>query len=290
MSCALRAARGDASGDVACACGLSLARTERGFFTAHSDGPGADYPEDGNEVFFELEEKSFWFRHRNRVLLALLERFAPGGPVWDIGGGNGFQALAFERAGVDCVLVEPGPRGCANASRRGVHVVIQARLEDLELPDAHLAAASFLDVLEHLDDPAPLLRETARALVPGGRVYVTVPAYEALWSEADDYAEHKRRYTSASLERDLSRGGLELEHLTHYFQPLVLPIALLRALPSRLRKLRGASAPRTGEEEHSDGGLAERAIVALLERELAAIAAGRRLRVGASIVAVARKA
>ncbi len=246
--CALALERGgDRRGSLRCQrCELALERSPRGYLEAAGEGE-ASYPEDGNEVFFALEERSFWFRHRNAVLLALVERFSPGGAIWDVGGGNGFQAWALERAGFKSVLVEPGARGCANAISRGTPVVLRAQLQELGLRDGQIGAASFFDVLEHLEHPDPLLREAARALEPGGRVYVTVPAYELLWSEADDYAEHKTRYTAKRLRRLFGRAGLEVEYLSYYFQALALPIFALRTVPSVLRRALGRSAPRTME-------------------------------------------
>ena len=40
-----------------------------------------------------------------------MRRFPPPGTVFDVGGGNGFVTLAIQNAGMDAVLVEPGPEG-----------------------------------------------------------------------------------------------------------------------------------------------------------------------------------
>ncbi len=270
------------------ACGIRLAADGEGVLRPEAREAAPDYPEDGNARFFALEERSFWFRHRNEVIRALVERLPPGGPLWDVGGGNGFQAVALARAGIPTVLVEPGPAGCRNARRRGAEVVVLASLEGLGLPDAHLGGVSFFDVLEHLDDPGAILREARRVLAPGGRVYVTVPAYRALWSEADDYAEHKTRYTASRLTALLEGAGLAAEYVSYYFQPLVVPIFLLRSVPSAMRRLAGRAAPRVGEDEHQGDGLAARAVEALLARERAHLASGGRQAFGASLIAVAR--
>jgi hypothetical protein len=50
------------------------------------------YPEEGNEACFEVEDHSFWFRHRNDCIRELVRNFQPKGkgPIFDVGGGNGF--------------------------------------------------------------------------------------------------------------------------------------------------------------------------------------------------------
>ena len=37
------------------------------------------YPEEGNEACFEIEDQSFWFRHRNNCIRELVMNFPPRG-------------------------------------------------------------------------------------------------------------------------------------------------------------------------------------------------------------------
>ena len=54
------------------------------------------YPEEGNEDYFQIEEKSFWFQHRNQCLGKVMKRYPPEGLLFDIGGGNGFVSKGLE--------------------------------------------------------------------------------------------------------------------------------------------------------------------------------------------------
>jgi hypothetical protein len=47
------------------------------------------FPEHGNAACLQVEDRSFWFRHRNRRVESAVRRFAPKGALPDIGGGNG---------------------------------------------------------------------------------------------------------------------------------------------------------------------------------------------------------
>jgi SAM-dependent methyltransferase len=191
------------------------------------------YPGNANEVCFQIEDRSFWFTHRNDCILEAVRRFPPGGPLFDIGGGNGFVAAALQSLGLDIVLVEPGS-GARNALARGVRNVVSATLEDACFFPHSLPAAGLFDVVEHVRDQAAFLRSLHERLIPGGRLYCTVPAFMALWSDADEHAGHYRRYNRKTLTEALRLSGFEIEFVSYFFTWLALPILLVRSLPSRI--------------------------------------------------------
>jgi ubiquinone/menaquinone biosynthesis C-methylase UbiE len=237
-----------------------------------------------------VEDDSFWFLHRNEAIASMLERFPPAGPLWDIGGGNGFQARELQTRGWQVVLVEPGAEACALARKRGVEHVFQATLQSLAVPDQLLAAASLFDVIEHVAEPSGLLGELRRVLRPGGLLFVTVPAHDWLWSGADDDAEHHRRYCEAALRRELAAADLEPLYTSYYFAPLLPVVLLLRALPYRLGLARrGESLSMdAARREHGRGSLGARVMSGLLRMELPVLSRGR-LGFGASLIGVARR-
>ena len=250
--------------------------------------PVISYPEDGNALCRQLEEDSFWFRHRNECLLAAFGRLPPEGAVYDVGGGNGFVARALQDAGYDTTLVEPGPVGAQNARSLGVKQVIQGTIDTAGLAPGSLPAVGIFDVLEHMPDEAGFLDSLRRFLRPAGRLYLTVPAYTALWSVEDDAAGHHRRYDRRSLSAALGRAGFEIEYLSHFFWLLPLPILLLRVLPSRLGLRRAADADTAGREHGAGGGLLNRILAAALAFEPRVVAAGRSIPFGGSLLCVAR--
>jgi len=191
------------------------------------------YPEEGNEVCFQVEDASYWFQHRLGCIRTILGQFPPAGTLYDIGGGNGYVAAALQADGTDVALIEPGP-GARNALRRGVRNVIHATLEDARLQPNSLPAAGAFDVVEHIPDAGAFLRGIRAVLAPGGRFYCTVPACPTLWSEEDVRAGHFQRYTRATLVRTLQEAGFTVEFVTYFFTWLTLPVLLFRVLPSRL--------------------------------------------------------
>jgi SAM-dependent methyltransferase len=265
----------------------NLHRGADGLWVAGTRSP-VSYPLEGNRRYLEIEDDSFWFRHRNACILAATRALPPGGMIFDVGGGNGVVSLALHRAGFDVVLVEPGPEGARNAHARGIETVACCSLEDAGIRPHALPAVGLFDVLEHLEDDVGFMQEVARLLTPGGRVYLTCPAYGFLWSVEDDYAGHRRRYTRRSLGATLGSAGFSVEFSTYVFSLLPLPIFLLRALPSWLGLRSIASRQQEAREHRPLPGLLANLLNGVLAGELEAIRRRVALPFGGSCLAVAR--
>jgi SAM-dependent methyltransferase len=268
----------------------NLEQTNDGQWRSKST-PEISYPDWGNEACFQVEDSSFWFRHRNACILEAMRQYPPSGPVFDIGGGNGFVAKGMQDAGLDVVLLEPGVNGAKNAQRRGIRSVICAALEDVGFLRGSLPAVGLFDVVEHIRDDRHLLAKLRDLLSPGGRAYITVPAYNALWSQEDIDAGHQRRYSRLGLANLLSNTGFSVNFLTGFFQFLPLPIFAARVIPYRLGLARAADASEASsqmKQQHVlSNGTASHILGWLQRREVARIRARKGTYYGASWLAVA---
>lgn len=268
------------------ACHLTL--DPKGYWVANHE-QALSYPEEGNSLCFSLEDDSFWFRHRNEVIVEMLRQFPPNGVLFDVGGGNGYVAAGAERAGFPTVLVEPGRTGAENARQRGLQNVICATTEDCGFPSGSLDAVGLFDVLEHIPDDLGFLRSLNCLMRPGGRFYLTVPAFQWLWSREDEHAGHHRRYTRKSLSRVLQTAGFDVEYVSYFFWFLPLPVLVLRSLPSRLGWCKGPTVQSAQREHSSRGGLTGRLVDRALAWELDRIHSRKFIPAGNSCLAVARK-
>ena len=214
-----------------------------------------------------------------------------GGTIFDIGGGNGFVARGLLDAGFDTVLLEPGAAGAHNAQQRGVPQIICATTETAQLRDDSLPAAGLFDVIEHIEDDVAFLASLRRKVRRGGRLYATVPAYQALWSKDDVHAGHFRRHTRASIARTMVSAGFATDFTTHIFRPLPVPIFLFRTLPDRLGLASGRAKKKRNESEHQvSGGAISHALDRILASEVGEISAARPMRFGGSCLVVAHAA
>lgn len=251
------------------------------------DARDVSYPEEGYGNNFKLEGQSFWFKHRNDCIVETLHRFPPRGIIYDVGGGNGYVTKAIINHGYDAILVEPGMEGAHNAKSRGLHPIICSTLEGAGFYEESLPAIGIFDVLEHIKDDGKFLRELKTLLIPDGRLYITVPAYNALWSSEDDIAGHYRRYTKKELENKLKQAGYEVEYSTYFFILLMIPILLFRTFPSRIGLRKSTDHKRYQKEHETGSGLINLPLRAYLNMELNIIKNGS-IRLGASFMVVAK--
>lgn len=186
--------------------------------------------------------------------MEFVSRFHRDGMFLDVGGGNGYVAKALIAAGIHCVLVEPGVDGALAARSRAVEPVICARLEDVNLPCGCSASVGLFDVLEHIEDEAAALKLIHSILEPSGRLFLTVPSYQFLYSSEDDVAGHFRRYTIPHLRRVLAKSNFRIEFSSYIFTPLPPLIFLTRTITTRLG-MRHAENHETAGSEHTPGTL-----------------------------------
>ena len=227
---------------------------------------------------------------RNRLILSVMDRLGRPTAVVDVGAGNGIVSAYLQEQGIEVVAVEPGIDG-ADACRRKGLTVFQSGLVELELPTGAVPSVGLFDVIEHLADPERLLVEVARVLIPGGLLYLSVPALPLLWSQQDDFACHHRRYTLRRLDAEFDKLPFRRE-LASYAFVVGVPFAYLRrALPYR-RGVRQSDA-ELAEQLIKELGSSDRLTAGLLaasarvERWL--ISRRVRLPIGSSLTAVYRR-
>ena len=249
------------------------------------------YPSDGHENCHKIEDISFWFKHRNNCILSVMKSYPPdqGGSVFDIGGGNGFVALAIERAGFNVVLVEPGLTGATNGKNRGLKNVICATADAARFKPHSLPAIGLFDVLEHIEDDLSFLKSLKRLLKKLGRIYITVPAYSFLWSREDVAAGHYRRYTRKSICKVIEQAGFEVEFSSYIFRFLPIPIAVFHVLPYRIGISRPNNrTPNVGRDHAVQGGAIASMLAFVLNSEIENLKNNKAMSFGGSCLIVAK--
>ena len=137
--------------------------------------------------------------------------------VLDVGAGSG----VFTRQLLDCGLVKHGV--CVDPGYETEHV---EKHNDCEISfvrnvkDVPQKLLLMMDVLEHVDDDVGLLKEYADRMPPDGRVLITVPAFQFLWSGHDVFLEHRRRYTLPHIEQVVRDAGLNVLKGRYFFGAL----------------------------------------------------------------------
>ena len=167
----------------------------------------------------------WYYRAKSAALARLVAGLKPR-VLLDVGAGSGFfsrQMLRFAPVAA-ATCVDPGYAEDRDEIVAGKPLGFRRRVErsaaDLVL---------MMDVLEHVDDDAALVREYAAKVRSGTRFIITVPAFKFLWSGHDVFLEHRRRYTLRRAEAVLRASGLTVERGC-YFYGALLPLAVVSRL------------------------------------------------------------
>jgi SAM-dependent methyltransferase len=200
-----------------------------------SDGPSAYGAEQRASAYPEGTEFHFWGQARCRIVHAKLPPLARGEVVLDIGCGPGVTVEFLRRRGIDCAGCDLAryPERDAELARH-LHYERDAFSLPSELAD-RVRVALLLDVVEHLADPALLLRRCAERFPALRHVILTVPARAELWSNHDVYYGHRRRYDRPSLRALCADAGLRVEEIGYLFHALHPVVGLAKLLLGRRR-------------------------------------------------------
>ena len=233
-----------------------------------------------------LEEDNFWFSARADLIAWALRTYAPDRTsLLEIGCGTGFMLSAVARASPNVSISgsEVLSAGLPFAAQRSPTArLFQMDARRIPFVEEFDVIGAF-DVLEHINEDETVLEQMWKAIVPGGRIIVTVPQHGFLWSLQDEYAHHVRRYERGELERKVTAAGFRVE-LSTSFVSLLLPLQMV----TRLRK-RHSSTDFDVMDALRIGGTTNAALGRVMGLELALIRAGWRFGFGGSRLLVASR-
>lgn len=242
------------------------------------------FPEHAFTYLAAAEDRHWWFRSRNTLILwALLTKARSFKKYLEIGCGTGYvlKAVASQFPGVHLCASEYYEAGLVHAKRRVPSCSFSAmdatKMADHQVYDC----IGCFDVIEHIEEDQQVLHNFFRALRPGGSVVLTVPQHPWLWSQADEFAHHQRRYTAAELHRKLKLAGFRRSY-SGSFVSLLLPVMVVQRFMARQR-------PYSPDQEFKISRALNAFLLSIMRIELLLIRLGVRFPVGGSLLIVAQK-
>ncbi len=83
---------------------------------------------------------------------------------------------------------------------------------------------TMFDVLEHIEDDNAALRAVAARISQNGVLFLTVPAFQFIFSRHDRLHHHFRRYSKKELVEKVKAAGFEIEFV-NYWNFFLFPVA-----------------------------------------------------------------
>jgi SAM-dependent methyltransferase len=180
-------------------------------------------------AYADLYRRHWWWRVRERILLGRIRGLLGDGVhdarILDVGCGAGLFFDALEQFGhvegieSDRIAVEQSGRWKSRIHLGEIETFTADRKFDLILA---------LDVVEHVGSPDALLRHASSLLARNGRMLITAPAFDWLWTSHDDLNHHVKRYTAAEVRGLVRKAGLEPIEIRYLFQSLIVPKLVVR--------------------------------------------------------------
>lgn len=211
----------------------------------NSDG----FNSEAHDRLMLLEQGSFWFRSRNKLLSFALQRFFPSAQsLFEVGCGTGFVLAGFAKERPDLRLVggELLVSAFKHTSARVPHAeFVQVDGRNLPYKNEFDVIGAF-DVLEHIDEDVLVIKQMHNSIKQAGGIILTVPQHQWLWSIQDEIGCHKRRYSRRVLTKNLESVGFKIIWVTS-FVSILLPLMMASRFRWRLFKGKRLSSKITAE-------------------------------------------
>ncbi len=173
-----------------------------------------------------------WELARLQILKYLVrQNRIPTTHILDVGSGDAFVARQMKeefKGTVTAVDHHYTETFIQQEKKTGIRFT--AHLDDVK--DEKIDLVLLMDVIEHVEHPDALL--TSIRQLPGVSAttvfFITVPAYQSLFTQHDVFLGHYRRYNINTLKNDCLSGGLEWKQGGYFFTSLLLPRFLQKHL------------------------------------------------------------
>jgi SAM-dependent methyltransferase len=157
--------------------------------------------------------------------------------IIDVGSGSGFFAYEIEKTFSSQInkvyLVDIG------YTQEEMQATRDQKIEKvLYIPERiENSVVILMDVLEHIEDDIAMLQSIKKNCVGDNNYFfITVPAFESLWSGHDDYLGHYRRYRIASLKRALAAADFKVTNSYYLYGSLFPLVWTIRKISNLFKK------------------------------------------------------
>lgn len=185
---------------------------------------------DLRETTQHIDQGTHWYYQSKKIPLhQYFSELSKNGikKIIDIGAGTGFFSKDLFRHFPQCIkhiqCVDTGYDEAHCINHTNENIKFTKVVED----SFDHSLILMMDVLEHIEDEDAFLKSILEKENGNNFFFLTVPAFQALWSGHDEYLLHYRRYTITSLKQVLTRNGFKIDRM-YYMYGSLLPLVWLR--------------------------------------------------------------
>ena len=195
-----------------------------------------------NIIEMQKQEQNYWWHISRRFILqSVLERFfschsaVQQSPeikinILDVGCGTGGNLGWLSKFG-DVIGIDNSLEAVKFCQKSGD--AKWGKTEQLPFENNSYNLITAFDILEHTQDDSSVLKEWYRVLKPKGYLYITVPAYQWLFSPHDKQLMHYRRYNSSDLLKLLRQADFAPIFASYFFM-FTFPILVFQRIIAKI--------------------------------------------------------
>ena len=179
------------------------------------------------------QEKHWWFQARKQIIDQIISniKLKKKNNILDFGSGSGVNLNMLEKYG----LIDVHEKNkFARIAIKNKNKKIKNLYSTLKIKKNYYDLILIADVIEHVRRPKNLLRNLKKFLKKDGRILITVPAYQFLFSKKDKALGHYRRYNKKLLKNELAE--FKIENISYFNTFLCIPIVIITLLNKFLKR------------------------------------------------------
>lgn len=172
----------------------------------------------------DIDPDGHWYYQSKADAMLALAAKCNFTSILDVGAGSGFfsKVMLQRTNAIDATCLDIG---YAQNSVSLIGYKRQNFCREIEHSEADLIL--MMDVLEHIKDDVNFLKEYIDKCPSGASFLISVPAFNFMWSEHDEFLKHYRRYTLGRLLKVVQDAGLRPVHSSYYFGLVfIIPLIL----------------------------------------------------------------
>lgn len=190
------------------------------------------------KVLAETENTHWWSLGRREIFRSTLNslNLPKNAAILEVGAGTGGNIGLLKEFG-QVTALEGNPNGLEKLEKiKNIELINGYITNTTSLGNRNFDLIVLFDVLEHIEHDINTLKLLKGHLSKKGKILLSVPANEWLWSNHDVVNHHFRRYSKKHLEETIIQANLNPSRITHFNTILFPVIAAVRLINNIIKR------------------------------------------------------